>query len=203
MVRAKRVGALSIEICCHLPLTNIAGTFSIHEIGRIDGGRGFRTGKNVFRIGKNTFYDRKNKILLKIPEFKRSGIGLIAEFRGIPNGFLPSWSLFFVLVPTIGVLIGIVGILNIVGNVTFLDVLVIVGILDIFVVVALLDVLVVVGILNFVGNVALLNVLVIIGVLNVLVVGIGALDDVIAVLIVAIILVFVVILVVVVMPSSR
>jgi hypothetical protein len=24
---------------------------------------------------------------MKIPEFKRSGIGLIAEFRGIPNGF--------------------------------------------------------------------------------------------------------------------
>jgi hypothetical protein len=29
----------------------------------------------------------KNKILMKIPEFKKSGIGLIAEFRGIPNGF--------------------------------------------------------------------------------------------------------------------
>jgi hypothetical protein len=61
--------------------------FLIHEIGRINGGRGFRTGKNVFRIGGNTFYDRKNKILMKIPEFKRSGIGLIAEFCGIPNGF--------------------------------------------------------------------------------------------------------------------
>jgi hypothetical protein len=24
---------------------------------------------------------------MKIPEFKRSGIGLIAEFRGIPNEF--------------------------------------------------------------------------------------------------------------------
>jgi hypothetical protein len=24
---------------------------------------------------------------MKIPEFKRSRIGLIAEFRGIPNGF--------------------------------------------------------------------------------------------------------------------
>jgi hypothetical protein len=41
----------------------------------------------VFRIGGNTFYDRKNKIPMKIPEFKRSGIGLIAEFCGIPNGF--------------------------------------------------------------------------------------------------------------------
>jgi hypothetical protein len=41
----------------------------------------------MFRIGGNTFYDRKNKIPMKIPEFKRSGIGLIAEFRGIPNGF--------------------------------------------------------------------------------------------------------------------
>ena len=59
----------------------------IHEIGRIDGGRGFRTGKNMFRIGRNTFYDWKNKIPMKILEFKRSGIGLIAEFRGILNGF--------------------------------------------------------------------------------------------------------------------
>jgi hypothetical protein len=70
-----------------MPLTNIAGTFPIHEIGRIDCGRGFRTRKNVFRIGGNTFYDWKNKILMKILEFKRSGIRLIAEFRGIPNGF--------------------------------------------------------------------------------------------------------------------
>jgi hypothetical protein len=41
----------------------------------------------VFRIGGNTFYDRKNIIPIKIPEFKRSGIGLIVEFCGIPNGF--------------------------------------------------------------------------------------------------------------------
>jgi hypothetical protein len=61
--------------------------FPIHEIGRIDGGRGFQTRKNVFRIGRNTFYDRKNKIPMKIPEFKRSGIRLIAEFRRITNGF--------------------------------------------------------------------------------------------------------------------
>ncbi len=61
--------------------------FSIHEIGRIDGGRGFQTGKNVFRIGRNTFYDQKNKIPMKILEFKRSRIRLIVEFRGIPNGF--------------------------------------------------------------------------------------------------------------------
>jgi hypothetical protein len=61
--------------------------FQIHEIRRIDGGRGFRTRKSVFRIGGNTFYDRKNKILMKIPESKRSEIGKIAEFRGIPNGF--------------------------------------------------------------------------------------------------------------------
>ncbi len=59
----------------------------IHEIRRIDGGREFRTGKNVFRIGGNTFYDRKNKIPMKILEFKRSRNGLIAEFRGIWNGF--------------------------------------------------------------------------------------------------------------------
>jgi hypothetical protein len=55
--------------------------FLIHKIGRIYGGRGFRTGKNMFRIGRNTFYDWKNKIPMKILEFKRSGIGLIAEFR--------------------------------------------------------------------------------------------------------------------------
>jgi hypothetical protein len=41
----------------------------------------------MFRIGGNTFYDRKNKNPMKIPEFKRSGIGLIAEFHGIPNKF--------------------------------------------------------------------------------------------------------------------
>jgi hypothetical protein len=41
----------------------------------------------MFRIGRNTFYDQKNKIPMIIPEFKRSGIGLIAEFCGIPNGF--------------------------------------------------------------------------------------------------------------------
>jgi hypothetical protein len=41
----------------------------------------------MFRIGGNTFYDQNNKFPMKIPEFKRSGIGIIAEFRGIPNGF--------------------------------------------------------------------------------------------------------------------
>jgi hypothetical protein len=41
----------------------------------------------MFRISKNTFYNQKNKIPMKILEFKRSGIGLIAEFCGIPNGF--------------------------------------------------------------------------------------------------------------------
>jgi hypothetical protein len=61
--------------------------FPIHEIGRIDGGRGFRTGGNVLQIGGNTFYDRKNKIMMKILEFKRSGIRIIAEFRGILSGF--------------------------------------------------------------------------------------------------------------------
>ncbi len=59
--------------------------FPNHEIGRINGGRGFRTGGNVLQIGGNTFYDQKNKILMKIPKFKRSGIGIIAEFHGIPS----------------------------------------------------------------------------------------------------------------------
>jgi hypothetical protein len=61
--------------------------FPIYEIGRIDGGRGFQTGKKVFIIGGNTFYDRKNKIPMKIPESNRSEIGKIAKFCGIPNGF--------------------------------------------------------------------------------------------------------------------
>jgi hypothetical protein len=41
----------------------------------------------MFRIGGNTFYDWKNKIPMKILEFKRSGIKIIVEFCGIPNGF--------------------------------------------------------------------------------------------------------------------
>ncbi len=41
----------------------------------------------MFRIGGSTFYDQKNKIPMKIPEFKRFGIRLITEFRRIPNGF--------------------------------------------------------------------------------------------------------------------
>ncbi len=61
--------------------------FPIHEIGRIDGGRGLQTGENMLRIGKNTFYDQKHKILINIPEFKRSRTGIIVEFRGIPSGF--------------------------------------------------------------------------------------------------------------------
>jgi hypothetical protein len=38
-------------------------------------------------IGRNTFYDQTNKILMKILEFKRSGIGITADFRGISSGF--------------------------------------------------------------------------------------------------------------------
>jgi hypothetical protein len=41
----------------------------------------------VLRIGGNTFYNRKNEFSMKIPEFKRSGIGIIAEFLGIPIRF--------------------------------------------------------------------------------------------------------------------
>jgi hypothetical protein len=44
------------------------------------------TGGNELQIGGNTFYDWKNKILMKIPEFKRSGTGIIVEFRGILSG---------------------------------------------------------------------------------------------------------------------
>jgi hypothetical protein len=59
----------------------------IHKIGSIDGGRGFQTNGNILQIGGNTFYDRKNKILKRIPEFKRSGIGIIAEFCRNPSRF--------------------------------------------------------------------------------------------------------------------
>jgi hypothetical protein len=72
--------------CCHLKKRR-PRRFPIHEIGRINGGRGFRTGRNVFQIDGNQFYDRKNKIPMKTPEFKRSKIGIIAEFRGIPSRF--------------------------------------------------------------------------------------------------------------------
>jgi hypothetical protein len=61
--------------------------FPIHEIGRIDGGKGFQTGKKVFRIGRNTFYDQISEIPMKSPHLKRSGIGIIPEFRRIPCGF--------------------------------------------------------------------------------------------------------------------
>jgi hypothetical protein len=59
----------------------------IHDIRRIDGGRGFRTSGNVFRIGGNTFYNQKKKNTMKILEFKRSGIGILTEFCRIPNKF--------------------------------------------------------------------------------------------------------------------
>jgi hypothetical protein len=35
--------------------------FPMHEIGRIDGGRGFRTGRNVIQIGGNKFTIGKMK----------------------------------------------------------------------------------------------------------------------------------------------
>jgi hypothetical protein len=38
-------------------------------------------------IGGNEFYNQKNELPMKIPEFKRSGIGIIAEFCGIPSRF--------------------------------------------------------------------------------------------------------------------
>ncbi len=34
-----------------------------------------------------THFTIRKKNPMRIPEFKRSGIGLIAEFCGIPNGF--------------------------------------------------------------------------------------------------------------------
>jgi hypothetical protein len=61
--------------------------FPMHEIRRIDGGRGIRTSGNVLPIGRNKFYNWKNEILMKIPEFKRSRIRIITEVRGIQSRF--------------------------------------------------------------------------------------------------------------------
>jgi hypothetical protein len=58
----------------------------MHEIGRINGGRGFRTGGNIYQIGGSKFYDWKNEIPMKILELKRPKIGIIAEFLKILNG---------------------------------------------------------------------------------------------------------------------
>jgi hypothetical protein len=82
--------------------------FLFHEIGRIDGRRGFQTSRNVFRIGVNTLYDQKNEILMKIPEFKRSRIGIIAEFRGIWSGFLNQVLEFASELP-FGLFFGVIG----------------------------------------------------------------------------------------------
>jgi hypothetical protein len=41
----------------------------------------------MFRIDRNPFYNWKTKIPMKIPEFKRSRIGLIVEFCRVPNRF--------------------------------------------------------------------------------------------------------------------
>jgi hypothetical protein len=61
--------------------------FSMHEIKRVDGGRGFQTGGNMLQIGRDKFYGQKNEIPMKNPEFKRSGIRIIAEFHGIRSRF--------------------------------------------------------------------------------------------------------------------
>jgi hypothetical protein len=61
--------------------------FPLHEIGRFDGGKVILNSGNVFQIGENKFYDWKKKILIKILVEKRSGLGIIAEFCGIPSGF--------------------------------------------------------------------------------------------------------------------
>jgi hypothetical protein len=78
---------LKPQWCLNPGLYGSQKCFPINEIGRIDGGRGFQTKKNVFRIGGNTFYNPKNNFPKKIPESKRSEIGRITEFRGIPNRF--------------------------------------------------------------------------------------------------------------------
>jgi hypothetical protein len=41
----------------------------------------------VILFGGNIFYDYKNKIPIKILAGKRFGIGIIAEFSGIPREF--------------------------------------------------------------------------------------------------------------------
>ncbi len=59
----------------------------MHKIRRIDGGKVFQNSGNAFQIGGDKFYNQKNRILIKIPAGKRSGIGMIAEFFGIPSRF--------------------------------------------------------------------------------------------------------------------
>jgi hypothetical protein len=59
----------------------------MHEIGRTNGGRGYQISGNMLQIGRKKIYNQKNEILMKIPEIKRSGIGIFAEFCRIPNGF--------------------------------------------------------------------------------------------------------------------
>jgi hypothetical protein len=67
----------------------------MHELGRIDCGRGFQSGGNVLQIGGNKFYGQKNEIPMKIREFKRSGIGIIMEFRRVPSR-LPNQALKYI-----------------------------------------------------------------------------------------------------------
>ncbi len=50
--------------------------FPIHEIGRIDGGRGFQTSGNVLRIGGNTFYDQK-----KLNSDENSGVQKVRNWN--------------------------------------------------------------------------------------------------------------------------
>jgi hypothetical protein len=63
--------------------------FTVHEIRRIDGEKVFQNNGKVYmlQIGGNKFYYQKNGIPIKILTGKRSGIEVIAEFRGIPSGF--------------------------------------------------------------------------------------------------------------------
>ncbi len=86
MVRAKKIGALSIKIWCHSPLT-YSGTFSDSWNRKNQWRERIPNQRNRVQNWRELILRSENKIRMKIPEFKRSGIGLIVEFHGIPNGF--------------------------------------------------------------------------------------------------------------------
>ncbi len=68
-------------------IKNSGNVFRIMKLELLNCGRGFLTGGNVFPISRNKFYDWKNEILMICFGGKKSGIGIIVEFQGIPTGF--------------------------------------------------------------------------------------------------------------------
>jgi hypothetical protein len=76
--------------CCYLKKRR-RERFLIHEIRRIDGGRGFWTGRNVFRVGGNTFYDRKIKFRWKFRSSKGPELELLWNSEQIHQKYKTRW----------------------------------------------------------------------------------------------------------------